>query len=105
MPMRLIRTLFARAVRGASDGKLERRFGGRLAQRVMFRAMASQFDPDAAGDFEGDISYELQRPAPGAPPLRGTIAVSGRRARARPGSGEEAALKLRLNLADFVRIG
>ena len=101
----LVRAIFARAVRGASDEKLERRFGGRLAQRVMFRAMASQFDPDAAGDFEGDISYELQRPATGAPPLRWTIEVSGRRARARPGSGEDAALKLRLTLADFVRIG
>jgi putative sterol carrier protein len=51
------------------------------------------------------VSYELRRPATGASPLRWTIEISGRRARARPGAGDESAVKLRLSLADFIRIG
>jgi hypothetical protein len=98
------RKLLARFITGADDAKLERRFGSPRIQRVMFRAMAAGFDPAAAAGFEGTISYELQRPATGAPPARWTIDVSGHRARARPGATEDAALTLRLALADFVRI-
>jgi hypothetical protein len=100
-----VRRLFARFVEGADDAKLERRFGSGLVQRVMFTAMAVRFNPDAAGGFSGLIVYELGRPATGRRPLRWTIAVSGRRARARRGATDGAAVKLRVTLADFVRIG
>jgi putative sterol carrier protein len=100
-----MRRLFARWVDRASDAKLEHRFGSRLIQRLMFTAMATRFDPDAAAGFEGAICYELRRPVTGAPPLRWTVEVSRRRASARPGAAEQAALTLRLTLSDFVRIG
>jgi hypothetical protein len=98
------RRLLARFIDGADDAKLERRFGSPGIQRLMFRAMAAGFDPDAAAGFEGAIAYELQRPVTDAPPARWTVEISGRRARARPGAPEQAALTLRLTLADFVRI-
>jgi hypothetical protein len=103
--VRSVRRFFAKWVDGVDDKKLERRFGSRLAQRVMFSAMAARFDPGAAGGFQGEISYELQRPATEAPPLPWTIEVSGRRARARRGASDDAAVRLRVSLADFVRIG
>ena len=74
-------------------------------QRVVFSVMAARFNPDAAAGFEGRIAYELQRPATGASPLRWTVDVSGRRARARRGGSDKSAIKLRVTLADFVRIG
>jgi putative sterol carrier protein len=100
-----MRRLFAKWVGRADDAKLERRFGSRPAQWVIFKAMAARFDARAAGGFEGSVSYELKRPATGAPPLRWTIEISGRRARARPGDSDDAAVKLRVTLADFIRIG
>ena len=100
-----MRRLLANWVRRADEAKLERRFGSRLAQRVMFAGMAWRFDPSSAAGFEGKISYELQRPATGGPPLRWTVEVANGRARARRGGAEDAVLKLRLTLADFVRIG
>jgi putative sterol carrier protein len=97
--------IFARLVDGASDAKLERRFGSRLMQRVIFTAMAARFNPKAANGFEGRIAYELARPATEASPLRWTIDVSGPRARASRGARDGAAVTLRLPLADFIRIG
>jgi hypothetical protein len=103
--VREVSRIFAKWVRSADDAKLERWFGSRLMQRVMFGAMAVRFNPAAAGGFEGRIVYELGRQATGASPLRWTIDVSGRRARARRGASDDAAVKLRVTLADFVRIG
>ena len=93
-----------RAVDGADDAALERRFGSRLAQRVLFTGMAAAFDPGAAAGFSGALCYELSRPATGAPPARWTVTVSGHRARARRGWTDEPTLTFRLTLADFVRI-
>jgi hypothetical protein len=103
--VRVMRRLLAKFVDGADDATLERRFGSRLAQRVMFSAMAARFNPSAAGGFQGRIVYELGRQATGAPPLQWTVKVSGRRARARRGASDDAAVTLRVTLADFVRIG
>jgi putative sterol carrier protein len=103
--MQTARKLLARFVAGASDAKLERRFGSGLMQRVMFSVMTASFNADAAAGFQGRLSYELGRPATEAPPLRWTVEVSGRRARARRGASDDAAVKLRVTLADFVRIG
>jgi putative sterol carrier protein len=105
MWLTLARPLFARAVVDASDAKLERRFGSRLMQRAMFTAMAAAFDPQAAAGFEGRLSYELELPATARPAARWTVEVTGRRARVRRGAADEAELKLRLRLSDFVRVG
>jgi alkanesulfonate monooxygenase SsuD/methylene tetrahydromethanopterin reductase-like flavin-dependent oxidoreductase (luciferase family) len=96
--------LLARAVDGADDAVLERRFGSRIVQRVMFLAMAAAFDPDAAAGFEGRLVYELDRPATGAPPSRWTIEVLDGRAVARPGAASHPALTIRFPLSDFVRV-
>jgi alkanesulfonate monooxygenase SsuD/methylene tetrahydromethanopterin reductase-like flavin-dependent oxidoreductase (luciferase family) len=96
--------LLARAVDGAEDATLERRFGSRIAQRAMFSAMAASFEPDAAGGFEGRLVYELDRPATGAPPSRWTIEVLDGRAVARPGAASHPALTIRFALSDFVRV-
>ena len=100
-----VRRLFAKWVDRADDAKLERRFGSSLAQWLIFKAMAQRFNPDAGAGFQGQISYELKRPATGETPLRWTIQISGRRARARRGDSDDATVKLRVALADFIRIG
>jgi hypothetical protein len=96
--------LLGRAVDGADDASLERRFGSKIVQRAMFSAMAASFEPDAAGGFEGRLVYELGRPATGARPTRWTIEVLDGRAVARPGAAEDPALTVRFLLSDFVRV-
>jgi len=96
--------VLGRIVDGADDATLERRFGGTVAQRVMFEAMARSFEPDAAGGFQGRLVYELSRPTTAASPATWTIEVSDGRATARPGATPEPALAVRYQLADFVRI-
>ncbi len=96
--------LLQRAVDGADDARVERRFGSRWVQRVMFAAMTAGFEPEAAAGFQGHLVYELQRPATGAPPARWTIEVVDGRATARPGGRDDAALTLRFRLSDFMRI-
>ncbi len=96
--------LLRRAVEGADDATIERRFGSRLIQRAMFSAMAAAFEPDAAAGFEGRLVYELQRPASGGPPTRWTIEVLDGCATARPGASDDAALMLRFRLSDFIRV-
>lgn len=96
--------LLARLVERAGDGHLERRFGSEVAQRMLFTAMAMSFRPEAAGGFQGDLVYELTRPATGASALVWTIQVAAGRATARPGTARDAALTLRYPLADFLRM-
>jgi alkanesulfonate monooxygenase SsuD/methylene tetrahydromethanopterin reductase-like flavin-dependent oxidoreductase (luciferase family) len=96
--------LLARAVDGADDASIERRFGSRIVQRALFSAMAAAFEPDAAGGFKGRLVYELGRPATGAPATRWTIEVLDGRAVARPGGAPEPALTIRFPLSDFVRV-
>jgi alkanesulfonate monooxygenase SsuD/methylene tetrahydromethanopterin reductase-like flavin-dependent oxidoreductase (luciferase family) len=98
------RKLLARLVDGASDEKLERRFGSAAAQRAIFTGMVRAFEPDAAAGFQGRLVYELSRPATSADPARWTIEVLDGRATARPGEAEDAALTIRLTLSDFLRV-
>ncbi len=100
----LVVSLLGRAVDGAGDAPLERRFGSRLAQRAIFSAMARSFEPDAAAGFQGRLVYSLSRPATGAPPAVWTIEVVDGHATARPGAAADAALTVSFQLADFVRI-
>ncbi len=96
--------LLARLVEGASDAVVERRFGSGIVQRAMFAGMARSFEPDAAAGFQGCLVYELARPATGAAPTRWTIEVLDGHAVARAGGSAEAAIRLRFDLADFIRI-
>jgi alkanesulfonate monooxygenase SsuD/methylene tetrahydromethanopterin reductase-like flavin-dependent oxidoreductase (luciferase family) len=99
--------LLARFVRGASAEQLERRFGNRVAQRILFTGMARQFDPKLAGGFEGDIVYELTHHTDGGaprPPDRWTIRIEGERAAAIPTGSDAPAVKFRFAIPDFVRL-
>jgi alkanesulfonate monooxygenase SsuD/methylene tetrahydromethanopterin reductase-like flavin-dependent oxidoreductase (luciferase family) len=94
--------LMSRLVKGASDEQLDRRFGNRVAQTVIFQGMARSFRPDRAGGFEGDIVYELTRDGTAD---AWTIRVRDGRASARPGrAGGEPRLVMRMPLVDFAKI-
>jgi alkanesulfonate monooxygenase SsuD/methylene tetrahydromethanopterin reductase-like flavin-dependent oxidoreductase (luciferase family) len=97
----------ARLVRGASPEQLERRFGNRLAQRVLFGGMARQFDPKLAQGFEGDIVYQLEHHADGGharAPDSWTIRIRGDRAIAIPEDSAEAVVRFRFRIPDFARL-
>jgi alkanesulfonate monooxygenase SsuD/methylene tetrahydromethanopterin reductase-like flavin-dependent oxidoreductase (luciferase family) len=97
----------ARVVRGASDRKLERRFGNLLVQRGMFTAMARRFRPIPGYRFEGDILYILDHAVDGAAPrqpTRWTIRVKDGHARAIHGDSPDPAVTLRVSIPDFARI-
>ncbi len=96
--------LLARLVDGADDATLERRFGSSAAQRAIFATMTRAFVPDAAGEFQGAIVYELARTATGAAPAVWTIEIAEGRASARPDAAADPALVVRFQLADFMRI-
>ena len=99
-----VTALLARLVADATDAQVERRFSAGIVQRAMFTAMAQAFEPEAAGGFQGALVYELARPATNSSPTRWTIEVTNGSASARPGATSDAALTIRFNLADFVRI-
>jgi alkanesulfonate monooxygenase SsuD/methylene tetrahydromethanopterin reductase-like flavin-dependent oxidoreductase (luciferase family) len=96
--------LLARAIGDAADAQLERRFGSSLIQRMLFGAMARAFVPEAAGGFQGNLAYELTRPATGGTPLAWTIHVVDGTASARPGAPASPDLTVRYPLSDFLRM-
>jgi alkanesulfonate monooxygenase SsuD/methylene tetrahydromethanopterin reductase-like flavin-dependent oxidoreductase (luciferase family) len=100
-PQRAVQGALGAYVRRRDDAAIERRFGGTLMQRMVFRGMARSFRPDKAGTFQGDIEYRLTG-------TRGdrswVIRVDGRRAVATPGSSPEPALVITTPIALFVRM-
>ena len=94
----------ARFVRGATDEQLERRFGGRLAQRAIFTGMARQFEPKLAFGFEGDIAYELAHHGDAGPPARWTVRVKNGSAAVLPGVNGKPAVTFRVSVPDFARL-
>jgi hypothetical protein len=98
------RGVLARAVRGASDRQLERRFGNRVVQRALFTGMAQRFRPIPGFGFEGNVLYELTHLADGAEPDRWTIQVREGRARAVEGGAPDPAVTIRMSISDFARI-
>ena len=74
----------------------------------MLTGMARSFEPSMAFGFEGEIEYELTRAATGngdgAHGDRWTIRVDGARASLVPGPGADPAVRVRMQLVDFVRI-
>jgi SCP-2 sterol transfer family len=100
MPPRLL----AQVASVAQDAWLERFFALPLVERGLFSALASRFDASAAEGFEGRITYELERPATGAPPSRWTIQIISGRAVLRVDDTAESAVRLRMSVGDFVRV-
>jgi putative sterol carrier protein len=93
---------FKAYVKRSDDRRLERTAGSRAGLRVLFAAMATQYVPERAAGFEGDIRYEL-RGADGS--VRAwTVSITPERATARPGAAPDPKLVLKLSLADFLRI-
>jgi alkanesulfonate monooxygenase SsuD/methylene tetrahydromethanopterin reductase-like flavin-dependent oxidoreductase (luciferase family) len=93
---------FRAFVRRADDRRLERTIGSARGLRVIFGAMAQAYEPDKAGGFAGELEYELTR-ADGQV-THWTVAVDSERAHARSGAAKAPALKLKLGVADFVRL-
>jgi len=99
--------VLARAVRGASDRQLERRFGNRLVQRALFTGMAQRYRPIPGFGFEGDVLYELDHAPDGSgsrEPDRWIIRVGDGKARAVPGKSPNPTVTLRVSIPDFARI-
>jgi alkanesulfonate monooxygenase SsuD/methylene tetrahydromethanopterin reductase-like flavin-dependent oxidoreductase (luciferase family) len=91
-----------RLVGRPSDARLEQIFAGTRAQRMVFGMMTRQFQPGKAAGFDGAIVYDLGM-------TDGTrrswaIEVHDGRARAHPGGSADAALTIRVPLADFIRV-
>jgi alkanesulfonate monooxygenase SsuD/methylene tetrahydromethanopterin reductase-like flavin-dependent oxidoreductase (luciferase family) len=94
----------ASLVRGASDHQLERRFGGRRAQRLVFEGMARQFEPRFAFGFEGYIAYVLTHHENGRHPDGWTVRVEGGTARVIPGVNASPAITFTLAVPDWTRL-
>jgi hypothetical protein len=95
--------VLARLIGVVSDARLERLLERPELERALFGALARRFDPAAADGFEGQIVYELERPASAGPTSRHTIEVADGRAQARRGPTEDPAVRLRMPVADFLR--
>lgn len=97
----------ASLIRDRSDEQIERAFGSSIVQAVIFRAMASAYDPSMAFGFNGDIVYELAKRIDGAAldtPARWRLRVDGTRVTASRDDSATPAVRVRIGLVDFARI-
>ena len=94
--------LFGRFVSSSNDRRLERTVGSEPGLRMLFGGMAQRFRPDRAQGFTGAIVYELRSTDGTVKPW--TVEIASGAARARPGRADDAAVVLKLGLADWVRI-
>jgi SCP-2 sterol transfer family len=92
-----------RLIRATSDRQLERLFSPTF-ERAAFGLLARRFDPRAAEGFAGRVVYELERPATGGANTAWTLEIAGAHAVARAGAAPDAALRLRMPVADFMRV-
>ncbi|MEA2276969.1 MAG: hypothetical protein QOC78_1929 [Solirubrobacteraceae bacterium] len=93
---------FQAFVRRSDDARLERTVGSERGLRLLFGAMAQAYVPERAGGFAGELEYQLRRA--GGDLVRWTVAVDGERATARAGAATDAALTVKMGVADFVRV-
>jgi alkanesulfonate monooxygenase SsuD/methylene tetrahydromethanopterin reductase-like flavin-dependent oxidoreductase (luciferase family) len=86
----------------ATDSRIERVLGAAAAQRALFAVMAGSLDAGRAAGFEGCIVYDLGMTD--GTRRSWTITVRAGRAAARQGAAPDPALRVRVPLADFVRV-
>jgi tetratricopeptide (TPR) repeat protein len=100
------RSLVGRFSRDHGDDDLVRRFGGQLAQRALFSAMAKSFQPSTAFGFEGAIQFDVAVPADGdpLPPDWWTIEVRGRKATCHRGRHADPSATIHTSLPALVRL-
>jgi hypothetical protein len=99
--------MIVRAVRGKSDAEIETRFRARVLQQALFSALARGFNPKYAFGFLGEIEYELVRSNGSSTSTVSdlwTLRVDPNGASAQMARGQDPALKIRMPLADFVRM-
>jgi hypothetical protein len=96
--------ILARLIHLAGDARLERLFSRPELERALFAALARRFDARAAPGFHSHVVYELERPATGGLTTVWTRAVARERALAIAGAVPDPALRLRMPLADFLRV-
>jgi hypothetical protein len=92
---------FAAFVRRRSDRQLERLFGSGPALRAIFRRMEQLFEPAKAGDFSGEIQYELLS-ADGV--KKWVVVIDGGRAITRADEARAPATTVRMRLPLFIRV-
>jgi alkanesulfonate monooxygenase SsuD/methylene tetrahydromethanopterin reductase-like flavin-dependent oxidoreductase (luciferase family)/putative sterol carrier protein len=92
---------FQRFVAASDDARLERFVGSSTGLKILFKGMEDAFVPAKAGDFDGEIQYELTG-RDGERPW--VLKISGGRARTRPGRSASAQVTLRMPVPVFARI-
>ncbi len=93
---------FRAFVKRSDDRRLERTVGTNQGLRLLFGVMQSSFAPDQAAGFTGELCYELRTASGVVRPW--TLVITPDRAEARPGPGVNPRLRVKLTVADFVRI-
>ena len=97
--------VLGRWVGGMDDATVERRFGGRWMQWLIYQSMVMSFQPRQAFGFNGDIAYELSYEHSGTrPPALWTVRVRGRSASAVRGAEPSAAVHIRMSVNSLMRI-
>lgn len=103
------RRALAATARDLDDAGLERRFAEPRRQRSLMRGLARGFQPARAGGFSGTVAWELEpfaiEPPPDSPWRWAIEAESaGGRARLIEPAPLDAAVTIRIGLADWVRV-
>ena len=92
----------SRVIGRTSDARLEQIFASSQAQRAVFGMMTRQFDPAKAEGFDGAIVYDLGLSDGTRRPW--AIEIHDGRARAHQYAAADAALTIRIPLAEFIRV-
>ncbi len=104
---RRVQTFMRGIVRRKSDAQLNAMFGLFLVQWAIFHGLARSFDPTRAPGFLGEVHYELVGQPNGMNLPRSrhwTLRVEEKRATAYARPSPNPAIKVRMHLADFIRV-
>jgi predicted lipid carrier protein YhbT len=94
--------LFKRFVRRSSDERLERTIGSPRGLRAVFSRMPRMYRPDRAAGWTGDVRYELTDSH--GRDRTWTVTCGPERASVREGAAPDPDLKVKLGVADFLRV-
>jgi alkanesulfonate monooxygenase SsuD/methylene tetrahydromethanopterin reductase-like flavin-dependent oxidoreductase (luciferase family) len=92
---------FAAFVRGRSDAQLERTIGSRAGMRLIFKGMERAFVPEKAGDFTGEVQYELTGANGGC---SWVVRIADGRAVTEPGTANDPVVTFKTSIPMFARI-